>query len=79
MLNRSWLFAEGGHILRPVVDLIIGLVASGKASNRSVVVVKLYMVIEDFGLYFSPASMEIARIYSSSIVAKPVLLTVSVV
>ena len=52
MLNRSWLFAEGGHILRPVVDLIIGFVAPWKASNRPVVVVKLYMVIEDFGLYF---------------------------
>ncbi len=79
MLNRSWLFAEGGHILRPVVDLIIGLVASGKASNRSVVVVKRYMVIEDFGLYFSPASMGDSPYLFVSIVAKPVLLTVSVV
>ena len=78
MLNRSWLFAEGGHILRPVVDLIIGLVASGKASNRSVVVVKLYMVIEDFGLYFF-AGMGDSPYLFVSIVAKPVLLTVSVV
>ena len=45
------LFAEGGHILRPVIDLIILLVTAPEGTNSMVVVEKFNVVKEDFGLY----------------------------
>ena len=51
MLNRSRFLVERGHILRPIVDFIIGFVAPWEAPNRPVVVVELHMIIEDLGLH----------------------------
>ena len=45
------LFAESGHILRPVIDLIILLVTAPEGTNSMVVVEKFNVVKEDFGLY----------------------------
>ena len=51
VFNCTRLFAEHGHILRPVVDLIIGFVAPAIVPNRVVVMKKLHMVIENLGLH----------------------------
>src|SRR5574344_701633 len=51
MLNCSRLFAENGHILRPVIDLIIGFVAPAVVANRVVVMKKFHMVKENLSLH----------------------------
>lgn len=54
MLNGSRLAAQGGNILRPVVDFFIATVAAFELPNRDVVVEELYMVEEDLRLYRFP-------------------------
>jgi hypothetical protein len=55
MFNRTGLFAEHGHILRPVKYLIIGFVAPAEVANWMVVMEKLHMVKENLGLHCFPS------------------------
>ena len=51
MLDRPLLFALGGHVLHPVIDLITSFIIPGEVFTRPVVVIKLHMLIENFGLH----------------------------
>lgn len=78
VLHRAGLTAKDGNALRPVADLVVALVAAGEVSDLLVVVEELNVVVEDLCLD-DLAGQNRREYLFVSIVAKPVLFTVTLV